>query len=567
MPVEPEAHPVTRYAQDVVSGKIIAGRLVRLACERHLRDLETADAQGIYFDEEAANRALGFCTLVRHSKGEWAGTEFKPEPWQVFCRGSVFGWKRVKDGTRRFRKSYREVARKNGKSTDEAITGLYMTFSDGEAGAECFTAATKRDQARIIHEEAIRMVKSSPHLKRQIKIFKDNLNDPKTNSKFEPLGADEDTMDGLNIHCATADELHAHKRRDLFDKLDTATGARRQPLISAITTAGAERSGICWNERQHAVNVLEGRVDDPGLFAYIATLDDKDDWRDETVWIKANPNLGVSVKLDDLRAKVNKAMNDPSAINSVLRYHMNQWVGTAADPLIEMDRWDQCGGKFDSASLIGRPCRGGLDLGETNDLSSFTLCFPPALDDPYWYYLWWFWAPYDDGKSREKHLGDRLRQWGAEGIIELTEGDTTDYDLIGDKILELNELYEFGEMAYDQWNAGNIPARLQKAGIELERMTNSYSCWSEPTKRFIELVKNLKVRHGDNKVATWMAANARRVETVLDTVTVIRPSKSKSVGKIDGVISGIAATKRAILIAGTETGFNDDDYELAAAKL
>lgn len=225
---------VTTYAQQVLDGAIPAGRLVRLACERHLRDLETGHQRGLWFDNEAAERAIVFFGFLRHSKGEWAGEPFELSLWQAFIVGSVFGWKR-EDGTRRFRTAYNEVPRKNGKSTLSAGVGLYLAFFDNEPGAEVYAAATKRDQARIVWDGAKRMVEATPQLRSRISVLAGNLHSLATHSKFEPLGADADTLDGLNIHGAIVDELHAHRTRAIVDVLETATGARRQPLIWYIT--------------------------------------------------------------------------------------------------------------------------------------------------------------------------------------------------------------------------------------------------------------------------------------------------------------------------------------------
>ena len=319
--------PVTQYARDVLEGRITAGRLVRLACERHLQDLETGWQRGLVWDPAAAQHVVDFYSFLRHSKGEWAGQVFKLQPWQQFRLGSVFGWKK-EDGTRRFRVSYNEVARKNGKTTEAAGLALYMLDADNEPGSEVYTAATKRDQAMITWSEAARMVKRSKALSRRIQVYwgKGNMSIEETASKFECLGADEDTLDGLNVHCAIIDELHAHKTRAIWDVLETSTASRRQPLLWVTTTAGFDQSGICYELHNYSVEVLEGRIKDDSWFAYIATLDEGDDWQDEKVWIKANPNLGVSVKLDDLRRLALKAKVTPTAVANFLTKCMNVWT-------------------------------------------------------------------------------------------------------------------------------------------------------------------------------------------------------------------------------------------------
>ena len=234
-----------QYIQDVLSGKQIACRWVKLACQRHLSDLEHGAERGLRFDPAAAAHAVRFFSFLRHSKGEWAGRVVELSPWQAFGTAMVFGWKRA-DGTRRFRTSYDEEARKNGKTTKAAGVGLYLLVADGEPGAEVFTAATKLDQAKIAHSEATRMVKSSPDLRKRVQVYRDNLSIANTASRFEPLGADSDTLDGLNVHGAIVDEVHAHKTRGIWDVLETGTGSRRQPLMYAITTAGFNRQSLCY---------------------------------------------------------------------------------------------------------------------------------------------------------------------------------------------------------------------------------------------------------------------------------------------------------------------------------
>src|SRR5512139_2609270 len=319
------------YIENVLSGRQVACKWVHLAVERHVKDLDTGAERGLTFDQTEAKKAIAFFSLLKHSKGEWAGQIIDLEPWQQFILWVLFGWKRA-DGTRRFRAAYQEIARKNGKSTMGAGIGLYLLAADGEPGAEIYSAATKRDQARITHLEAVRMVRSSPMLKRRIRTFRYNLNIENTASKFEPLGADADTTDGLNIHGAIVDEIHAHKTREMWDKIDTATGARRQPLMFGITTAGYDRQSLCWTLNEYSKKVLDRVIDDDTFFGLIYTLDDgshggdPDDWQDETTWIKSNPNLNVSKKIDDLRRKCQRATEMPSAQNSFLRLELNVWT-------------------------------------------------------------------------------------------------------------------------------------------------------------------------------------------------------------------------------------------------
>ena len=297
--------PAEQYIQDIRTDVIMSCKWVKLCVERHVRDLQKygtkEKSKGIWFDSQAAECIIGFYhRFLVHSKGEWAGQPFILQPWQQFILWCVFGWK--KGLYRRFRTAYLEVARKNGKTTLMAGIGLYLLDADGEPGSEVFVAATKRDQARLSYGEASRMVKASPYLAKRINTFRDNLHVIKTASKFEPLGADSDTMDGLNVHGALIDELHAHKNREVWDVLETATGSRRQSLQFAITTAGYDRHSICWEQNQYVQKVLEGIIEDDTYWGIIFTLDkvkiknadgseveEDEDYTDEKLWIKANP--------------------------------------------------------------------------------------------------------------------------------------------------------------------------------------------------------------------------------------------------------------------------------------
>lgn len=332
-----------QYAEQVVAGEIVACELVRLACQRFLNDLEHGPERGIYFIEDRAQHILEFYSFIPHVKGALAGKPIDLMPWHVFILINIFGFviplideqtgKEVvdEDGdvvfVRRFRTAYNEVARKNAKSTLSSGIGLYMTGADGEGGAEVYSAATTRDQARIVFEDAKNMLKKSKAtLGRLFEFNKLAIYQERTASKFEPLSSDANNLDGLNIHCGIVDELHAHKTRDVWDVLETATGARLQSLLFGITTAGFNKEGICYELRDYGIKVLRGQVDDDSFFAIIYTLDKDDDPFDETVWQKANPGLGVCKRWDDLRRLAKKAKEQVSARINFFTKHMNIWV-------------------------------------------------------------------------------------------------------------------------------------------------------------------------------------------------------------------------------------------------
>jgi phage terminase large subunit-like protein len=540
---------VKSYAEAVIRGEIVAGKLIRLACERHLRDLATGRERGLYFDEDAAQHAIEFFGWLKHSKGEWAKQSFQLEPWQQFIVGVLFGWKRA-DGLRRFRNAYIEIPRKNGKSTLASGIGLYLLVADGEPGAEVYTAATKRDQARITHGEATRMVKASPALRKRVRTFKDNLNVPATNSKYEPLGADADTMDGLNLHGGIIDELHAHKTREVVDVLDTATGARRQPLIFVITTAGWDRNSVCWQHHQYSSQVLEEVLEDDTWFAFVATIDKEDDWTDPSVWQKANPNWGISVKPDDLARKANRAKNIPSEQNAFKRLHLNIWT-EQSERWLDIEKWNECEGEVIwerlREQLRGRRCYGGLDLANTTDIAALVLVFPDDEDPCNYTLLAFFWVPEETVIERTRKASVPYLTWVEQGLIEATPGNVIDYKAIKVRLDEIAQEFDLQELAYDRWNSSELIRWLEDGGINVIPLGQGFASMSAPTKETKTLTLSKRLRHGGNPVLKWMASN---MVVRLDPAGNEKPDKSKSTEKIDGMVAAIMALARATLQAG-----------------
>lgn len=539
--------PATRYARDVVEGRVVAGRLVRLAAARHLSDLDTGRDRGLRWDPAAAGRVVEFFRrFLRHSKGEWAGQPLDLAPWQEFRLGSVFGWKRA-DGLRRFRVAHHEVARRNGKSTEAAGVGLYMLDADGEPGAEVYSGATMRPQARIVWDEAARMVRRHPALRRRIVVLQANMSVEETASRFVPLSADEDTLDGLNVHCAIIDELHAHRTRAVWDALDTGTGSRRSPLLWAITTAGYNQAGVCYENRAYCVDVLEGRVSDDSWFAYIATLDDPDAWQDEAAWPMANPNLGASVKLADLRQMAAKARASPAAVNSFLTKRLNIWTQQHTRWL-SLDTWDENGGgPVNPVSLAGRRCYGGLDLSSVSDLTAFVLLFP--RDDPETCdVLARFWCPAAQLANPANRYRDQYAAWAREGHLTVTPGDAVDYAFVREAILRDAATYHVVDMNIDRlFQAHQLAAELADEGLTVVGMGQGFLSMAAPVRELERRLLLRKVRHGGNPVLRWMAGN---VTMRLDPAGNAKPDKATSQGKIDGIVALVMALDRAMRHAG-----------------
>jgi phage terminase large subunit-like protein len=551
-----------KYAQGVLRGRIVVGKYHRMFVERHMRDLKEGPKRGLHFDVAAAERVIRFFSFLHHSKGEWAGTPIILEAWQQFLLAVIFGWKR-EDGARRFRESYNEIARKNGKSTIAAGVGIYCLVADKEPGAEVYAAATKKDQAKIVHEEAERMVKASPGLRQRIGIVKNNLHLPNTASKFEPLGADEDTMDGLNAHAIIIDEFHAHKTRGVYDVLRTATGSRRQPLMFIITTAGYDRQSVCYELHEYTIKVLTGAVEDDSFCGFICAIDEKtsvngveepgDDWKNPACWVKANPNLGVSVKREALESQAMKAQQLPAEQNSFRRLRLNQWTEQSTK-WIDDALWTRNGAVVESHQLRGRRCFAGLDMSSTTDVSAFVLLFPPTEDDPLWAVHPYFWIPEENMKERMKRDRVPFDAWVRDGLVKATEGNVVDYNVVRDDIHEALDEFELVELAYDRWNTTQLVTQLTDDGILCVPFGQGYQSMSAPTKELEKLLLAGSIAHGGNPVLKWMASN---VAVKVDAAENKKPDKEKARQRIDGIVALIMALGRAMLVSGEGSSVYD----------
>ncbi len=541
---------VEKYIDDVLDGTIASCRFLKLAVERQRRDMLTRDGVDLNFDPDAAQLAIGFIENLQHSKGEWAGQRLILEPWQVFICWCIFGWKKL-NGSRRFRIAYNEVARKNGKSTFAAAIGLYLLLMDNEQGAEIYSAATKMDQAKIIHREATRMVKASRDLQSYFGVgcHVNNIHVDKTNSMFEPLGADAKTLDGLNPSGATIDELHAHKDSSIWDIIRSAIGARRQPLMFAITTAGFNMQSFCYEQRDYAVKVLEGIIDDDSLFAIIFTLDRDengvllDDWKDETCWEKANPNYGVSVSIDDMKSMCKEAIESPTKMNNFLVKKLNVWT-TQKVKWLNVEKWNACNEVVDERLLLGKPCFTALDLSSTTDITSTLHLFP--WDDGKYVAVTKFYIPKENAIARQRKDGVPYQKWADQGFITMTEGNVIDYDFVMEDLCKAGEQYDIQLIGYDRWGFEMFRQQAIKKGIQEDLLISfgqGFASMTAPMKELEKLYLAGKLIHNNNPVLTWMASN---VAAKTDPADNIKPDKEKSSEKIDGIVALVMALGLAI---------------------
>ena len=512
---------------------------------------ERAVANGCRFDEAAAiHVATFFIRFLRHSKGQWAGKPFELLPWQRDeVIGPLFGWKRA-DGTRRFRRAYVEVPKKNGKSSMCAGIGLYLLVADGEPGAEVYSAAVDRSQALIVFREAASMVEQSPALAARLAIRKSakTITHEEQGSFYRALSREVSVQEGLNIHGLIFDELHAQRTADLWNTLRYGGSARRQPLQIAITTAGYDRHSICWEQHDYARKVLDGTIQDEAFFAYIRAAEDGDDWTDPAVWEKANPSLGVMISLAQFTEDCREAQESPAQENNFKRYRLNIWTEQSVRWL-PMEKWDSCADATDPEDLLGRECFAGLDLATTTDLTALVLLFPD--DEGGYDVLPFFWAPRENARARQRRDRVPYVDWAQRGLIELTEGDVTDYAAVRRRINEIAEQYNVREIAVDRvFQGAQLCTELgEQDGHEVISFGQGFMSMAAPTAEFERLVLAGKIRHGGHPIMRWMAANAS-VKT--DPAGNLKPDKAKSTERIDGIVAAIMALGRAMV--GVESG-------------
>lgn len=538
-----------QYGLPVLRGEIVTGRYVYLAVQRHYVDLQQGAKRGLVFSPAHAWHIIEYIEkFFVHIKGPLAGQPILLDPWQKFWTAVLYGWRRHADGGRRFNRGYEEVARKNGKSTWKGPQGSYLFQMDGEIGAEVYAVATTRAQAMTVFKPAFdnikRWVRRSAGAARSFKVFS-GLNQEKVEmdtSVFAPLPANAENLDGLNPSAILFDELHAQKHRDVWDVMESALGARKQPLLSAITTAGFILDGICTEVRSYLVSVLEGKRVDDAVFGYVYTLDPDDDPFEEKNWLKANPGLGKSKTLEYMRGMARKAAALPGAKANFLTKDLNIFCNSA-DGWFDISVWDKGKRKFNPDMLKGRRCFGGLDLASTRDLTAYSLVFPPENDGDEWYVLVWFWCPQAKIDTQEKDDAAPYKAWAEAGWITGTDGNVTDYVPVRERILQSLKDYDVCEIGFDRWNAQQLSNELIEAGAPLVEVPQNTGGMYPGSKRLEELVYGLLFNHGGNPVLRWCAGNTA---LLFDTNGNYRPDKKKSNanGRIDGIVATVMALSR-----------------------
>ena len=549
--------PVTSYAKAVVARKIVAGPWVRLACARHLRDLKERKTTGLEWAPARARKAIEFFPEVLVLED---ARPFNLEPFQQFIVGSLFGWY-GKDGFRRFRTAYNEIGKGNGKSPLAAGLGLYGLVADGEASAEVYSAATTTEQARIVWRDADRMVEQSPELNADtggvVKREAACLSFGRPESVFRPVSSEHRGLDGKRVHFGLIDELHEHPNAMVVDKIRAGTKARKNALIFEITNSGWDRHSVCWDHHEYSLKVLQGIIDNPSWFAYVCALDEKDDFRNPKVWLKANPGLGTILPRKYLEEQVAEAVGMPSKENLCRRLNFCEWTEQSIRA-IPMEEWDRGAAAIDIEALRGRPCYGGLDLAKVNDLSAFVLLFPPLAEEP-WIVLPWYWLPADDMLPRVRRDRVPYDVWVREGFIATTPGNVTDYGFIEARVIALAGQYQIQEIAFDRTFGGEIVQNLMAEGLAMVEFGQGFLSMAAPTSELLRLVKAGELQHGGHPVLRWNASNLATAE---DAAGNLKPDKEHSYERIDGITALCNALGRAI----TRPSGGDSVYDQRVAS-
>ncbi len=546
--------PATAYAESVAAGTTVAGPHVRDACKRHLLDLVEGPARGLSWDLDAAQRAIGyFQDVLCLNGGQFEGKAFEVLPWQAFIIGSLFGWK-SEDGFRRFRVAYIETGKGSGKSPLAAGIGLYGLTSDGEARAEIYAAATKKEQAQILFRDAISMVDQSPQLNGRLAISgakgrEWNLAHHKSGSFFRPISAD-DGQSGPRPHMALLDEIHEHKNNNVIEMMRAGTKFRRQALILMITNSGTDKRTVCWEYHDYGAKVCAGQLVDDSFFAFVCALDTHvdplkadDPFRDESCWEKVNPSIAYGIPgMKYLREQVTQARGMPSKESKVKRLNFCQWT-ESANPWINGEIWFACQSQVPKpiTELYGRTGVAGLDLSSTTDLTALVIALDPTEDDPVTRLVPFFWLPGDG--LHQKADKDRVPYlaWRDAGYLFAIPGRAINKLAVLHKLSELCSVFDIRAISYDRWRIEDFKSLIENEGVSLPPLVpfgQGFKDMAPAVDEFERKLLNQEIGHDGNPVMTWCMANA---VTVTDPAGNKKLSKELATGRIDGAIAGVMA--------------------------
>jgi phage terminase large subunit-like protein len=551
-----------RYVLDVLTGNIPSGRLVFLAVERFMRDLEEGHKRGLRFDQAAAARPIRFFRDC---------APFKLEPFQQFNVGQLYGWKGP-DGYRRFRVAYLEIGKGNGKSPMVGGLGIYAMAADGEREAEVYFAATMKEQAKVSFRDAEIIYDNSPALQKRIKKHRDNLSIPANHSFCRPISSEKRGLDGKRPHFVGIDEVHEHSSPVVVDKMRAGTKGRRQALIFLITNSGSDRESVCYYYHEYSRKILEGTLENDAHYAYVCHLDaceecyrlghvqpnagcaNCDSWLDEDTWIKANPGLGVIIQKKYLAEQVTEAVAMPTKENIVKRLNFCVW--TQADVrAIGTQAWNACSGAGAEdpvawrarkmQELRGRHCFTGVDLGSTDDLTCTFDLFPKQDGVPKAVVLPYFYCPEDGVALRTQRDRIPYELWRDQGFIRATPGNVRDDSFIRKDLNARAAMYMIGEVRFDPYRALLLVNELQADGLKLEGHRQGFISMTDPVDAVLLMIKSAEFEHGNNPVLTWMADNLVVVQDAAGNKKPVKPNNANSPKKIDGMVAFMLAKAAA----------------------
>lgn len=523
-----------QYAKDVVSGKILACQWVKLACKRFLDDINSQD---YYFDEKKYNTLTAFTGVMKHYSSGAAGKPFILEPWEDFIICNIFCLYRVDTRRRKYKTAHISVSRKNGKTTLAAALGLFSLIADGEPASSVIMAANSREQAHIDFDAASAFARQLDPRKKSLKVLRNEIVFQKNNASLKVISADASTGDGLNPSMVILDELHEAVDSKLFDVLRSGQGFREQPLMLSITTAGFRIGGFCNQYEDYCKEILMGQKVDETLFALLYTLDDGDDWTDESNFIKSNPNLGVTVKRDWLSEQVNQAKNSPTLEVGVKTKNLNVWCSSSTtwipEQYIRRSLMDVDLTEFKNKNnyLVYL----GFDLAAISDLTAVSIMFVDPETEEY-FFKTWYYLPKSalDGK----YNSELYKMWSSKGFLTLTDSETTDYNYIQNQIVYLYETFDVQGVFFDSWNAQMLVNNLTNLGLPMTAYSQSIGNFNKPTKEMERLVLSDKVRFDNNPITRFCFDN---VELKVDINGNSKPVGDHNAKKIDGVISMLNA--------------------------
>jgi len=490
------------------------------------------DADDFHLDQKAGQKAIDFfSSCLCHVKGEKALQPLELELWQQCIVGHLFGWKSLETDLRRFREAFIEIPRKNGKTIIGAGLSLYFLFSQPERGQEIYCCASDRSQARLLFDVAKSMILKDEDMRKRAEVLRHEVRYPARDSVFRVISSEASSKHGYSSSLVVLDELHVIADPELVHVLETSTGARREPLIVSLTTAGFDKFTICHEKYDYSRKVRDGVIRDRAFFPVVYEMPEGEDWQSPEVWENVNPNLGKSISLEYLTREAERAGESPAYEAVFKRLHLNVWTD-AESPFISLRDWDKCRGPV--PDLRGRRCYGGLDLSSTQDLTAFSLCFPPEGEEPF-YLLSWSWIPEDAMRSQRKRP---YLEWVNSGHLMKIPGAVIDYSFVIEKILQLKAEYDLQGVLFDRWGSEHVRQALESEGVEMIQHGQGYKDQSPPTKEFLKLILSQKIQHDGNPVLRWCISN---LVVEIDSAGNVKPSRRRSTEKIDLAVSGIMA--------------------------